>query len=542
MQVVRVSPRRWLNLQEYQSKKLMQDSGVTVQRFFVADTAGEALEAAKRLILQLTWVSNTTSTMVRYLVQLLKDGTSICAIATRFALSPSTVLRVRWRFQETGSYSRRAGQGYRRFLTPHQTISNRPHEGGLRARHPVVGPVLTAQHRRARLAFATEHQNWQIRHRRLVLSTDESSFYLSTCDRRDRLWRCRGECYAAYNIIQHDWFGGGAEYRVYSREQLLALRPMGRSGVVQTIPAELRRKYRGCRAGAKLKAKKTEKRWRYKPSVPSVVMGNVNSLTNKTDELACLVKNQRLYRECSLFCFTETWLTPDTPDANVELPGFSTVRADRDPTLSGKRKGGGLALFINTRWCNPGHVNVKEVICCRDIEMLAVSLRPYYMPRELSHAIVVCVYIPPRAEVQAACDVIHSTVAALQTQHPDAFYEKNRTIDLLYANVRDAYRATPLPPLGKSDHNLVFLQPQYKPLVLRQPTTTRSFRVWSPEAEEALKDCYDTTDWSVLLHPHGEDIEEVTHCVTDYLNFCMDVAVPTKDCTLLPKQQALDYQ
>ncbi|KAI4888592.1 hypothetical protein NFI96_032622, partial [Prochilodus magdalenae] len=102
-------------------------------------------------------------------------------------------------------------------------------------------------------------------------------------------------------------------------------------------------------------------------------------------KLACLVKNQRLYRECSLFCFTETWLTTDTPDANVELPGFSTVRADRDPTLSGKRK---------VLWT-----------------------------------------VPPG---------------------------KNRTIDLLYANVRDAYRATPLPPLGKSDHTLVFLQPQYK--------------------------------------------------------------------------------
>ncbi|KAI4899598.1 hypothetical protein NFI96_016503, partial [Prochilodus magdalenae] len=79
-------------------------------------------------ILQLTWVSVTTSTMVRYLeptevaqvVQLLKDGTSICAIATRFAVSPSTVLEVRWRFQETGSYSRRAGQGCRRSLTPQQ--------------------------------------------------------------------------------------------------------------------------------------------------------------------------------------------------------------------------------------------------------------------------------------------------------------------------------------------------------------------------------------------------------------------------------------
>ncbi|KAI4887220.1 hypothetical protein NFI96_007654 [Prochilodus magdalenae] len=124
---------------------------------------------------QLTWVSVATSTMVRYLdatevaqvVQLLKDGTSICAIATR----------------------------------------NRPHEGGLGARRPVVGPVLTGQHRSAPLAFATEYQ---IRHRRLVPFTDESRFYLSTCDRRDRLWRRRGECYAACNIIQHDWFGGGS--------------------------------------------------------------------------------------------------------------------------------------------------------------------------------------------------------------------------------------------------------------------------------------------------------------------------------------------
>ncbi|XP_020657339.3 succinate--CoA ligase [GDP-forming] subunit beta, mitochondrial isoform X1 [Pogona vitticeps] len=46
---VQWAPRRWLNLQEYQSKKLMADHGVTVQRFFVADTASEALEAANRL-------------------------------------------------------------------------------------------------------------------------------------------------------------------------------------------------------------------------------------------------------------------------------------------------------------------------------------------------------------------------------------------------------------------------------------------------------------------------------------------------------------
>ena len=91
-----------------------------------------------------------------------------------------------------------------------QTIRNRLHEGGLRAPRPLVGPVLTARHRGARLAFAIEHQNWQVHHWRSVLFTDESRFTLNTCDRRERVWRSRGERYAACNIVQHDRFGGGS--------------------------------------------------------------------------------------------------------------------------------------------------------------------------------------------------------------------------------------------------------------------------------------------------------------------------------------------
>lgn len=49
-----------------------------------------------------------------------------------------------------------------------QTIRNTLSEGGLRALRPVVGYVLTAQQRVARLAFAQEHQNWQVRHWRHV--------------------------------------------------------------------------------------------------------------------------------------------------------------------------------------------------------------------------------------------------------------------------------------------------------------------------------------------------------------------------------------
>lgn len=51
-----------------------------------------------------------------------------------------------------------------------QTVRNRLHDNGMRARRPVTGPILTAEHRTAWLNLAHEHQNWQVRHWRPVLN------------------------------------------------------------------------------------------------------------------------------------------------------------------------------------------------------------------------------------------------------------------------------------------------------------------------------------------------------------------------------------
>lgn len=154
---------------------------------------------------------------------------------------------------------------------------------------------------------------------------------------------------------------------------------------------------------------------------------------------------------------------------------------------------------MNTRWCNPGHITVKERERCPNIELIAIGLHPYYLPREFTNVIAINVY---------NSQVIHSVMARLQTKQPGAFIiitgdfnhvslsttlptfyqfvkcttRYHKTLDLLYANVKDAYSSTALPLLGRSDHNFVMLTPSYKPVVQQKPATVRTVRQWSHEA------------------------------------------------------------
>ncbi|KAI2649597.1 RNA-directed DNA polymerase from mobile element jockey [Labeo rohita] len=358
---------------------------------------------------------------------------------------------------------------------------------------------------------------------------------------------------------------------VYTRDQLFNLRPATASNnTPREIPPECWRKtHRGCRGNKKLRRKREALKQRrlmmrkFKPFLPSIIMGNVRSLANKMDELTALSQSQREYRECSVMCFTETWLHQDIPDDYATVTGFHMVRADRDCVGSGKRKGGGLAVLVNNRWCNPAHITVKECICNPDVELCAVGLRPYYLPREFSHVVMVIVYAPPSANPSIVCDTIHSVIARIQTQHPSAFIaisgdfnhiildktlptftqfvncptREGRIIDLLYANVRDAYSSSPLPPLGRSDHNLIHLTPCYVPLVKRLPATSKIVRRWTEEANETLQGCFEVTDWQALCEPHGQDIDGITECITGYINFCVDTIVPVRTVNCYPNNK-----
>lgn len=186
--------------------------------------------------------------------------------------------------------------------------------------------------------------------------------------------------------------------------------------------------------------------------------------------------------------------------------------------------------------------NVPETLSCW-------PWAPYYLPREFSHNIAIMTYIPLLANADATCKLLHSVVAQLETDHPQAFLLKtgnhasltttlpnfhqyvngctreNKTLGLLYANSLGAHSALLLPLLGHSDLNLVHLHPVYTPIVKKQPPKKRCVKQWSEEARDSPRDCF-YTNW-------------LGRALWDCTNFCVETTVSTKRVRCFFIQQAL---
>ena len=148
------------------------------------------------------------------------------------------------------------------------------------------------------------------------------------------------------------------------------------SGERPVIPEELKRRWRGCRAGVKQSSEK----WKFKPYIPwQITWMNWKHL-----------QEHRGNTGSPVFCvswkrgYTSRYRTPMLP-----FPASRRFEPTETPPRPVSKKGGELAMLVNNRWCNPGHVSVKERVCSADIELVAVGLRPFYLPREFSSVIAI---------------------------------------------------------------------------------------------------------------------------------------------------------
>ena len=244
---------------------------------------------------------------------------------------------------------------------------------------------------------------------------------------------------------------------------------------------------RGQRGGVQLRLRKIKNTL----PLPSILFANVRSFgrnkgNDNLDFLHANVQYLSEYRNANLLCFTETWWCEETPKEYTKLDGFGyPYRQDRDPSTSKKRTGGGVCVYVNERWCRKNAVMVRESVCTEYFELLTLSFRPDYLPREFGQIFVTVVYIPPWAHQKSMKHVrkifdkiqgispsaphfilgdfnqfdLKSEVPTLK-QYVTNTTRKDKLIDKCYGNIPDAYRSSQKAPLGLSDHNAIQLIPK----------------------------------------------------------------------------------
>ena len=163
----------------------------------------------------------------------------------------------------------------------------------------------------------------------------------------------------------------------------------------------------------------------------------------------------------------------------IDLAGLSMHRQNREAT-SGKTKGGGVCLFVSNSWCAMSNIKEVSMFCSPEVEYLMISCRPHYLPREFSSVFFKAVYIPPQtnAGTKTTLNELYKAISKQENAHSGDIMQANlnrfylistsmshvkprgkKTLDHLYSTHRDAYKALPCPPFGKSDHNYILLIP-----------------------------------------------------------------------------------
>ncbi|KAK7933493.1 hypothetical protein WMY93_004389 [Mugilogobius chulae] len=274
------------------------------------------------------------------------------------------------------------------------------------------------------------------------------------------------------------------------------------------------------------------------------MLANVRSLRNKIDELQAHCNLQWAYKEANLICITETWLDHTITDAELFLDGFGVpLRADRDNAKSGKKIGGGLCVYVNTSWSRTA--NIRETYCSPDVELLCVSFRPKYLPREFGKVTLIVVYVPPSGNDARAADVIVDCAQRVQASSPDSplfimgdfnscrlskslptfqQYVKcatrgSKTLDLCYGNVRNAYKACKKPPLTETEGEVQGEEKETEELVVvsesrestehnaNQPSTSGSEGAKEKRSDSLAAEIY--TETKAMCEESGVSVKEL---------------------------------
>ena len=110
-------------------------------------------------------------------------------------------------------------------------------------------------------------------------------------------------------------------------------------------------------------------------------------------------------------------------------------------------------------------------------------------------------------------------------------------LDRCYSNFRDAYKALPRPPFGKSDHAAILLLPSDRHTLKQDVPVMRTIQCWSDQSEATLQDCFDHADWNMFRSASENNIDLYADSVSVFIKKCIGDVVPTVTIKTYPNQK-----
>ena len=115
---------------------------------------------------------------------------------------------------------------------------------------------------------------------------------------------------------------------------------------------------------------------------PTIILTNAHSLGNKKTDLRhkCSCRSGDFFT-ADFICISETWHTDKQAESDFDIDGFQSYRCDRFRTPRHSRAatviGGGVAVYINEKFCSRSDVQSRETYSDADYELLTlVILKP----------------------------------------------------------------------------------------------------------------------------------------------------------------------
>ena len=229
----------------------------------------------------------------------------------------------------------------------------------------------------------------------------------------------------------------------------------------------------GMHDDANFDGKKVKHTW----DLPTIINVNARSLNaEKVDELQVIVDDY----DIDVACITETWFREYMDDSSLALDGFCLERKDRD-----HRRGGGVACYIRN------DIEYKRLRELEDdmLEVLWIKVMPKRLPRKYSCILVGCLYYTHQTDFLEMREHVITAIDTITRKHPDCgvvllgdfnqFNDKflishyrfiqmvnittrgDAILDKIWTNMAELFnQPVSISELGKSDHNMILLQPK----------------------------------------------------------------------------------